>query len=330
MRRIARPRDTAAHPGSASHPTYSFVIPIYNEEESLPELERRLTELFARMDGPSEVVLVDDGSADRSWQLIAELVEREPRFKAIGFSRNFGHQVAITAGMDHAAGDAVIVMDADLQDPPEVVLELAARWREGFDVVYAVRQERTGETFFKEYTAKAFYRIFRRLTDIEIPVDVGDFRLVDRRALDAFNAMRENNRYVRGMFSWIGFRQVGVPYRREQRYAGRTKYPLRRMIKFATDGIISFSNVPLRLALQAGFVVSGLAFAFGVAALISKLAGFYSVSGVASLAVVTAFLGGMQLIVLGVMGEYIARIHDEVKDRPLYVVRETLGFGDSP
>jgi polyisoprenyl-phosphate glycosyltransferase len=308
-------------------PTYSLVIPIYNEEESLPELERRVAELLARMDGSAEVVLVDDGSADSSWNLISEIVARDPRFKAIGFSRNFGHQMAITAGMDHANGDAVVVMDADLQDPPEVVLEMAARWREGFEVVYAVREERSGETLFKQYTAAAFYRMFRRLTDIEIPLDVGDFRLVDRTALDAFRAMRENNRYVRGMFSWIGFRQVGVPYRRERRHAGRTKYPLRKMLKFATDGIIGFSNVPLRVALQAGFLVSGGAFVFGLASLIAKFAGFYSVSGLASLAVVTAFLGGMQLIVLGVMGEYIARIHDEVKDRPLYIVRETLGFG---
>ena len=308
-------------------PTYSFVIPIYNEQETLPELERRVTELLDQLDGPSEIVLVDDGSSDQSWGLIAAMVERDPRFKALGLSRNFGHQMAITAGMDHAVGEAVVVMDADLQDPPEVVLELAARWREGFDVVYAVRQERSGETFFKQYTAAAFYRLFRRLTDIEIPIDVGDFRLVDRRALDAFKAMRESNRYVRGMFSWIGFRQVAVPYARRQRFAGRTKYPLRKMLKFAADGVISFSNVPLRLALQAGFVVSGGAFVFGTVALVAKLAGFYSVSGLASLAVVTAFLGGMQLIVLGVMGEYIARIHDEVKDRPLYVLRDTLGFG---
>lgn len=308
-------------------PVYSFVIPVYNEEETLPALEERLLQLFELMDGPTEVVFVDDGSTDGSWHLIEGIVRRDPRFGAVGFSRNFGHQVAITAGLDHAGGEAVVVMDADLQDPPEVVLEMAARWREGFDIVYAVRDERSGETRFKEFTAAAFYRVFRRLTDIEIPIDVGDFRLVDRRALDAFRSMRESNRYVRGMFSWIGFRQIGVRYTRAPRFAGTTKYPLRKMLKFAADGIVSFSNVPLRVALQAGFVVSGLAFAFGVAALVAKLAGFYRVSGLASLAIVTAFLGGMQLIVLGVMGEYIARIHDEVKDRPLYIVRETIGLG---
>jgi dolichol-phosphate mannosyltransferase len=309
-----------------SRPTYSFVIPIYNEEETLPELHRRLSELLDRLDGDAEVVLVDDGSADQSWRLISDVVAGDDRFKAIGFSRNFGHQMAITAGMDFAGGDAVIVMDADLQDPPEVVLEMAARWREGFDVVYAVREARSGETKFKEYTAAAFYRVFRRLADIDIPVDVGDFRLVDRRALEAFKAMRENNRFVRGMFSWIGFRQVGVPYTRDERHAGTTKYPLRKMLKFAADGIVGFSKVPLRAALQAGFVVSAGAFLFGIAALVAKFAGFYHVSGLASLAVVTAFLGGMQLVVLGVMGEYIARIHEEVKNRPLYIVRETLGF----
>jgi dolichol-phosphate mannosyltransferase len=308
-------------------PVYSFVIPVYNEEETLPALEERLLQRFELMDGPTEVVFVDDGSTDGSWHLIEGIVRRDPRFGAVGFSRNFGHQVAITAGLDHAGGEAVVVMDADLQDPPEVVLEMAARWREGFDIVYAVRDERSGETRFKEFTAAAFYRVFRRLTDIEIPIDVGDFRLVDRRALDAFRSMRESNRYVRGMFSWIGFRQIGVRYTRAPRFAGTTKYPLRKMLKFAADGIVSFSNVPLRVALQAGFVVSGLAFAFGVAALVAKLAGFYRVSGLASLAIVTAFLGGMQLIVLGVMGEYIARIHDEVKDRPLYIVRETIGLG---
>jgi polyisoprenyl-phosphate glycosyltransferase len=311
-----------------SRPTYSFVIPIYNEEETLPELRRRLGELLGRLDGDAEIVLVDDGSSDQSWRLISEAVAADDRFKAIGFSRNFGHQMAITAGMDFASGDAVIVMDADLQDPPEVVLEMAARWRDGFDVVYAVREARTGETKFKEYTAAAFYRVFRRLADIDIPVDVGDFRLVDRRALEAFKAMRENNRFVRGMFSWIGFRQVGVPYTRAERHAGTTKYPLRKMLKFAADGIVSFSKVPLRAALQAGFVVSAGAFLFGIAALVAKFAGFYHVSGLASLAVVTAFLGGMQLVVLGVMGEYIARIHEEVKNRPLYVVRETLGFSE--
>ena len=307
-------------------PEYSLVVPIFNEEETLSELVRRLTLLLDALDGPAEVVLVDDGSSDRSYELMVAAREADARFKVLRLSRNFGHQIAITAGMDVAAGNAVIVMDADLQDPPEVVLEMAARWREGFDVIYGVREERTGETRFKKATASAFYRLLRRISNIDVPLDVGDFRLVDRRALEAFKSMRETNRYVRGMFSWIGFRQVGVSFQRDERFAGDTKYPLTKMLKFAADGVVSFSAAPLRLALNLGFAVSALSFAFGVVALISKLAGLYSIPGLASIAVFVAFLGGIQLLVLGLMGEYIARIHDEVKDRPLYLVRDTHGF----
>jgi polyisoprenyl-phosphate glycosyltransferase len=305
---------------------YSLVVPIFNEEETVSELVRRLGLLLDDLDGPAEVVLVDDGSSDRSYELMVAAREIDPRFKVLRLSRNFGHQIAITAGMDVAAGNAVIVMDADLQDPPEVVLEMAARWREGFDVIYGVREERTGETRFKKATASAFYRLLRHISNIDVPLDVGDFRLVDRRALEAFKSMRETNRYVRGMFSWIGFRQVGVSFQRDERFAGDTKYPLTKMLKFATDGVVSFSAAPLRLALNLGFAVSALSFAFGVVALISKLAGLYSIPGLASIAVFVAFLGGIQLLVLGLMGEYIARIHDEVKDRPLYLVRDTHGF----
>jgi polyisoprenyl-phosphate glycosyltransferase len=307
-------------------PEYSLVVPIFNEEETLSELVRRLTLLLDALDGPAEVVLVDDGSSDRSYELMVAAREADARFKVLRLSRNFGHQIAITAGMDVAAGNAVIVMDADLQDPPEVVLEMAARWREGFDVIYGVREERPGETRFKKATASAFYRLLRRISNIDVPLDVGDFRLVDRRALEAFKSMRETNRYVRGMFSWIGFQQVGVTFQRDERFAGDTKYPLTKMLKFATDGVVSFSAAPLRLALNLGFAVSALSFAFGVVALISKLAGLYSIPGLASIAVLVAFLGGIQLLVLGLMGEYIARIHDEVKDRPLYLVRDTHGF----
>jgi dolichol-phosphate mannosyltransferase len=252
--------------------------------------------------------------------------DADPRFKLLRLSRNFGHQIAVTAGLDVAAGNAVIVMDADLQDPPEVALELAARWRDGYEVVYAVREGRQGETPFKRATASLFYRVFRRMTDVDVPLDVGDFRLVDRRALDAFRSMRESNRYVRGMFSWIGYRQIGVPYRRGERFAGETKYPLRKMLRFATDGIVSFSAYPLRLALNLGFVVSALSFLLGVVFLISKFAGFYSVPGLASVAVFVAFLGGIQLLLIGIMGEYVARIHDEVKGRPLYLVSDTQGL----
>ena len=307
-------------------PEYSLVVPIFNEAETLSELVRRLTLLLDALDGPAEVLLVDDGSSDNSYDLMMAARETDPRFKVLRLSRNFGHQIAITAGMDVAAGNAVIVMDADLQDPPEVVLEMAARWREGFDVIYGVREERAGDTRFKKATASAFYRFLRRVSNIDVPLDVGDFRLVDRRALEAFKSMRETNRYVRGMFSWIGFRQVGVAFQRDERFAGDTKYPLTKMFKFATDGVVSFSAAPLRLALKLGFAVSALSFALGVLAVILKLFGFYSIPGLASIAVFVAFLGGIQLLVLGLMGEYIARIHDEVKDRPLYLVRDTHGL----
>ena len=310
----------------ADRPEYSIVVPIYNEEETVSELVRRLQLLLEQLDGPAEVILVDDGSSDRSHELMLAAHGADSRIKVLRLSRNFGHQIAITAGMDLATGNAVIIMDADLQDPPEVVLEMTARWREGFDVIYGVREERRGDSPFKRATAAAFYRLFRRLSETDVPLDAGDFRLVDRRALEGFKAMRETNRYVRGMFGWIGFHQVGVRFQRAERFAGDTKYPLTKMLKFATDGIVSFSTAPLRFALKLGFLVAGLSFIFGFVALVSKLAGLYSIPGLASIAVFVSFLGGIQLVVLGLMGEYIARIHDEVKGRPLYLVRDAHGL----
>jgi dolichol-phosphate mannosyltransferase len=314
----------------APHPVYSFVLPVCDEEETIPELVRRLESLFEQLDGDAEAILVDDGSTDSSFELMVAAREADPRFKLIRLSRNFGHQIAVTAGLDVASGDAVIVMDADLQDPPEVALDLAARWREGYDVVYAVREERAGEGRFKRAAAAAFYRLFRRVSDVDVPLDVGDFRLVDRRALDAFLSLRESNRYVRGMFSWIGFRQVGVPFSRDKRFAGETKYSLLKMVRFATDGIVSFSAYPLQLTLTLGFLVSAFSFVLGLVFLVSKFAGLYSVPGLASIAVFVAFLGGIQLLLLGVVGEYVARIHDEVKGRPLYVVSELENFAELP
>jgi glycosyltransferase involved in cell wall biosynthesis len=310
----------------ADRPEYSIVVPIYNEEETVSELVRRLQLLLEQLDGPAEVILVDDGSSDRSHELMLAAHGADSRIKVLRLSRNFGHQIAITAGMDLATGNAVIIMDADIQDPPEIVLEMTARWREGFDVIYGVREERPGDSPFKRATAAAFYRLFRRLSETDVPLDAGDFRLVDRRALEGFKAMRETNRYVRGMFGWIGFHQVGVRFQRAERFAGDTKYPLTKMLKFATDGIVSFSTAPLRFALKLGFLVAGLSFIFGFVALVSKLAGLYSIPGLASIAVFVSFLGGIQLVVLGLMGEYIARIHDEVKGRPLYLVRDAHGL----
>lgn len=321
------PPDLTIERGQGSHPTYSIVIPVYNEEAVLPELRRRMSGLLDQLDGSAEVILVDDGSRDASYPLMLELHAQDARFKVVHFARNFGHQIAISAGMDLATGDAVVIMDADLQDPPEVVLEMAARWREGFDIVYGLRRRREHDSWFKRQSAQAFYKVLRSMSDTEIPVNVGDFRLVDRRALDAFRAMRERSRYVRGMFSWIGFRQTFVEYDRPDRFAGETKYPLRKMVRLALDGIVSFSNLPLKAVLQAGFVVSILSFCAGILAAVIKLSGAYAIPGWASLMVWTSFLGGVQLTVLGVMGEYVGRIYEEVKQRPLYLVRELRGFG---
>jgi glycosyltransferase involved in cell wall biosynthesis len=311
-------------------PTYSLVVPAYNEEAVVSELVARLGQLMDALDGEAEAILVDDGSRDRTYELMVEATAGDRRFRLVRLSRNFGHQIALTAGADLATGDAVVVLDADLQDPPEVVLELAKRWREGYDVVYAVREERRGETTFKRKTAAWFYRGFNRVSEVQVPIDVGDFRLVDRRALDVFHHMRESNRFVRGMFSWIGLRQTGVAYQRDERFAGETKYPLRRMLRFAASGVISFSSAPLHAALNLGFLVSALSFAFGAWSVVVKLSGLYEVPGWTSIVVVTTLIGGVQLIVLGVIGEYIGSIHDEVKRRPLYVIGDLENFGELP
>jgi dolichol-phosphate mannosyltransferase len=311
-------------------PDYSFVVPVYNERETLEELHRRVTLVMDQLDGPAELVLVDDRSTDGSFELMRSLSERDPRVRVVRLSRNFGHQVAITAGLDHASGRAAIIMDADLQDPPEVAIELAARWRDGYDVVYAVRDDREGETRGKRLTATWFYRVLGRLTEFDMPAEVGDFRLVDRRAMEALGSMREHRRYLRGMFAWVGFDQTGVPYTRAPRFAGRTKYPLRKMLRFALDGIVSFSTAPLRLTLEVGFLVSVLSFFAGFAAIFVKLAGLYAVPGWASIVVFLAFMGGVQLTILGVIGEYLAHIHDEVKRRPLYLVSDVVGAKGEP
>lgn len=307
------------------HPEYSFVIPVLNEQDTLDELHRRLSIVMDQLDGPSEVVLVDDGSTDASFEAMAGLAARDPRFRALRLSRNFGHQIALSAGLDHARGNAVVLMDADLQDPPEVVPELARKWREGFDVVYAVRDERVGESRVKLRTASWFYRVLGRMSEVDIPFDAGDFRLVDRRVVDSVLSMPEHHRYLRGMFAWVGFDQVGVHYTREARFAGTTKFSFAKMLSFATDGIVSFSTVPLRMAITLGFVVSGLSFVVAVVSLVAKFGGLEVVPGWASLLAVIGLLGGVQLMVLGVMGEYLARIHDEVKQRPLYLLRDELG-----
>lgn len=307
-------------------PTYSLVVPIYNEEPVFDELCRRLTELMAKLDGPSEVVFVDDGSRDNSAALLVAANEADARFKVVLLSRNFGHQMAVTAGLDHASGEAIVIMDADLQDPPELVLEFAKRWRQGYEVVYGVREDRKSDTFFKRTSANLFYRLLRRMTDVDIPRDVGDFRLVDRKVLDVVRGMPERSRFLRGMFTWVGFRQIGVPYTRPERFAGETKYTMRKMVNFAADGMINFSSVPLRLALNVGFLAVAMSILGVAGILVAKVIGAFSVPGWTSIAVAVLLLGGVQLFTLGVMGEYIGRIYDEVKMRPLYLVRETRGM----
>src|SRR5438094_6189939 len=276
--------------------------------------------------GEWELILVDDGSRDSSFETMLELRRSDPRVKVVRLSRNFGHQVAITAGIDKAIGDAVVIMDGDLQHPPEVIPELVQRWRDGFEVVYGVMTERAGETWLKDWTARTFYRLLRRLSRIDVPPAAGDFRLVDRRAVDAFISLRERTRYVRGMFSWIGFSQTGVPYSSPPRTTGQTKYTLPRMTKLAVHGLFSFSNAPLRLVLGLGFLVSVFAVGEAIYALIGKFGGFYTVPGWSSIVFVVSFLGGIQLIVLGVIGEYVSLIYDEAKRRPIYLVRELHGF----
>ncbi len=310
-------------------PRYSFVVPLYNEQETVPELQTRLAAVMDSLDGPAEAVVVDDGSSDRTGELLAAVSAADSRFKVVSLSRNFGHQVAVTAGLDFARGDAVIVMDGDLQDPPELATAMIARWKEGADVVYAVREDRTVEPFFRRHAIALFYRILRRLSDVEIPVDAGDFRLIDRGALDALIRMRETNRYVRGMVAWVGFEQVPLPYKRDARHAGSTKYPLRKLVKLGLDGVVGFSHVPLRLALVFGFFVSFSAFALGFVELVLRLFGVVSYSqvpGWATIIVVLSFLGGIQLILIGMLGIYVGRIYEEVKDRPLYVVRDLHGM----
>jgi dolichol-phosphate mannosyltransferase len=307
-------------------PRYSFVLPVFDEEDTLPELYRRLSAVADGLDGESEMVFVDDGSRDATAALLLDLHGRDPRVKVLRLTRNFGHQLALTAGLDAAAGDAIIVMDADLQDPPELVPELVERWREGNEIVYAVRRDRTVEPWWRRSTIAFAYRVLNRMSDIEIPVDAGDFRLVDRRALDAFKALRESNRYVRGMFSWVGFKQVGVPYTRDPRYGGKTKYPLRKLIRLGSDGLMSFSDAPLRLSLILGFVVSAGALLLGVTSIVLRIAGIGYVPGWSSIVAVVSLLGGVQLIVVGMLGLYVGRIYDEVKGRPLYLVRDAYGL----
>jgi dolichol-phosphate mannosyltransferase len=308
-------------------PKLSVVIPVFNEQETIPELDRRLQALFQSLTAVGEyweTVFIDDGSKDRSAELLAELARNEPRYKVIGFSRNFGHQIAITAGIDRADGDSVVVMDADLQDPPEVVQQMLDKVAEGYDVVYGVRKRRAAETIFKRATAAAFYRLIRAMTRVEIPADAGDFRLMTRPVVLAMRALREQHRFVRGMVAWVGFRQTAVYYDREARFAGETKYPLRKMLRFAIDGITSFSVLPLRMATWLGLFAGSLTVIVGIWLLFVKFLHLGAVPGWTGIMVAVTFGFSAQFVMTGILGEYVGRIYEEIKRRPLYIAtRET-------
>ncbi len=309
-----------------NRPDLSLVIPVFNEEAVIPELAERLRVFLAGVDATWEVVFIDDGSADRSRNLLWAMCQKESRFKLVALSRNFGHQLAITAGVDHAEGAAVVIMDADLQDPPEVVGEMLARHREGFDVVYGVRLRREKESWFKTSTAALFYRLLRSMVGVQIPVDAGDFRLMSRRVVIALRSLRETHRFVRGMVAWVGFRQTAVYYDRPARFAGETHYPFRKMLHFATDGITSFSAVPLKLATYLGALAGFIGFGTASWALFEKLSGGFTVPGWTTIMVAVCFAASAQLVMTGILGEYIGRIYDEVKRRPLYLVGESFNL----
>lgn len=305
------------------NPRFSIVAPVFNEEALLHTFYERVYDVMEEVGEPWELVLINDGSRDQTPALLDALYEEDPEHVVVlHFSRNFGHQIAITAGMDHAHGDAVVVIDSDLQDPPEVIPALIAKWREGYEVVYAVRAEREGETWFKLFTAHLFYRIIQALTDVTIPLEAGDFRLLDRKALDALKRMREQHRFVRAMVSWVGFRQIGVPYRRHARAAGETKYPFTKMLRLALDAITGFSMFPLKLSMWAGGAAVALGGVMALVLLILRLNGAAPLAGQGLTASLVLFMGGVQLWSIGILGEYVGRIYNEVRARPLYLVRE--------
>lgn len=307
---------------------YSIIAPIFNEADNIPELYRRIGEVMDSSGKPWEIVMVDDGSTDGSTELIRELAEKDERVRPVIFARNFGHQIAVTAGLDFSRGEAVVIIDADLQDPPEVILDMIEKWAQGFEVVYAVRSEREGESWFKEFTASLFYRLIYRITDVDIPLDTGDFRLLDRKVVDVMGQMRERHRFLRGMSVWVGFKQTGVEYKRAARFAGETKYPLKKMVKFATDAITSFSYFPLQLAMYLGFVSAGISILVIPIVIFMRLAGSQAFFGQASTLIAVLFLGGVQLISLGILGEYVGRLYDEAKGRPLYITSEAPSMED--
>jgi len=304
-------------------PELSIIIPIYNEEKNILFLYKRLTEVLQKVDVDSELVFVNDGSRDKSIEVITSLAKSDLRVKYIDFSRNFGHQIAVTAGLDKCTGNHIVIIDADLQDPPELIIDLYAKAKQGYEVVYAKRRSRKGENFLKKFTAYVFYRLLAKITSCEIPVDTGDFRIMSRKVLDVLKNMPEQQKYLRGQIAWIGFSQTFVEYDRDERHSGKTGYTYRKMLKFAFDGITSFSNFPLKVASLAGFTVSGLAFSIMLYVLYSRFVSGDYVPGWTSIMLSVMFIGGIQLICLGIIGEYISRIANNVRNRPLYIINDT-------
>jgi len=309
-----------------ARPVVSLVVPFYNEELVIDEFRSRIVPVLEATNEPFEAICVNDGSRDKTAEMLDGICAADPRFKAVHFSRNFGHQAAVTAGIHLARGQCAIIIDADLQDPPELIDSFLAKWREGFDVVYAQRRARAGEGRMKRGAAFLFYRTLAKLTETEIPVDTGDFCLLDRKVIDVLNAMPERNRYVRGLRAWVGFRHAAVEFDRRERYAGETKYPLRRMVRLASDGVFSLSKAPLRMAFWFGLFSAIVSLLLAVVLLIEKLVGTYASAGWVSMMVIILFLGGVQLVCIGAVGEYIGRIYDEVKQRPLYIIARTSGI----
>ena len=301
---------------------YTVIAPIFNEVGNIPELYRRVKETMEKSGEKWELLMVDDGSTDGSTEEIHKLATQDEHIKPVIFARNFGHQIAVTAGLDYAQGQAVVIIDADLQDPPELILDLISKWKEGYEVVYAQRSERSGESWFKLFTASLFYRLIYRITDVNIPMDTGDYRLLDRKVVDVMKGMRERHRFLRGMSSWVGFKQTGVLYKRAARFSGETKYPFKKMVKFASDAITSFSYFPLQLAMYLGFLTAGISIIAIPVVIVLRIVGLHAFLGQATTLIAVLFLGGVQLISLGILGEYIGRLYDEAKGRPLYIVRE--------
>lgn len=304
----------------------SVIVPMYNEEEVIEHTYVRLKQVMDCTGENYEIIFINDGSYDRTGEIVKFICKSDPQVRLIEFSRNFGHQVAISAGMDYASGQSIVIIDADLQDPPEIILEMIEKWRDGYEVVYGKRSMRKGESAFKKVTAKLFYRVLGKLTNVHIPLDTGDFRLIDRKVCDVMKGLKERNRFIRGLVGWVGFRQTSVEYVREERFAGVTKYPLRKMLSFAVDGITSFSHKPLKIASYIGVVLSLSSFIYLFVVLLQKWLELGTVPGWASIVAINLFFNGIVLMLLGVMGEYIGRIYDESKDRPLYIVREAVGY----